>query len=240
MDNHIITILQKFEKPDASFLKEKECLICLEPFDLESNKFVQLPCKCSNSVYHIDCILQLLHSGANKNFCPHCKTNYEIQLQNIQIYVSRHQVLPYNIINTQLVHDINYAKIKIFTNLLVIHFFSNSIMNFINVCLSRLCIDYKSVEELKILMLFYFLKLFFNYVILMYAKNNIEKINDSLVYSYIFQTILFGLLIYSLTKIKIDYNSIILLLNNIFLGFGDVTYRIIIEHKMRNTVNVLR
>jgi hypothetical protein len=74
----------------------------------------------------------------------------------------------------------------------------------------------------------------------MYAKNNIEKINDSLVYSYIFQTILFGLLIYSLTKIKIDYNSIILLLNNIFLGFGDVTYRIIIEHKMRNTVNVLR
>ena len=62
MDNHIISILQKFKKPDAGFLQDKECLICLEPFDLESNKFVQLPCKCSNSVYHIDCIVKLINS----------------------------------------------------------------------------------------------------------------------------------------------------------------------------------
>jgi hypothetical protein len=69
MDNHIISILQKFEKPDTTILKDKDCLICLESLDdLESNKFVQLPCKCSNSTYHIDCIIQLLHSGVNKNF----------------------------------------------------------------------------------------------------------------------------------------------------------------------------
>jgi hypothetical protein len=74
----------------------------------------------------------------------------------------------------------------------------------------------------------------------MYAKNNIEKINDSLVCSYTFQTTLIGLLIYTLTKIKIDNISIILLVNNILLGLGDFTYRIIVEYKIRNTINVLR
>jgi|688.fasta_scaffold193378_2 hypothetical protein len=238
MDNHILTILRNFEKPDSSFLKEKECLICLELFDLESNKFVQLPCKCSNSVYHIDCILQLLHSGQNKNFCPHCKTNYEIQLQ---IQVTRYQILPYNVINTQLEPDINYEQVKKFTHLLVIHIVTNSILNIINIVTSKNYADNKdNPEVLQVLMLFYFCKLFFNYVILMYAKNNIEKIEVCLVYSYTFQTMLIGVLIYTLTKIKIDNISIILLVNNIFLGFGDVTYRIILENRMRNTVNVLR
>ena len=37
-NNHLITILQNFQKPEASFLQDKECLICLESFDLESNK----------------------------------------------------------------------------------------------------------------------------------------------------------------------------------------------------------
>ena len=94
MDNHIISILQNFEKPDYSFLKDKECLICLEPFDLESNKFVQFPCKCSNSVYHIDCIIKLINSGANKNFCPHCKSVYEIPLQVEQIPATMNQIVP--------------------------------------------------------------------------------------------------------------------------------------------------
>ena len=84
MDNHIITILQEFEKPDKSFLIDKECLICLESINIEALKIVKLPCGCSNSVYHIVCILKLLDSGKNKNFCPHCKTNYEIPLQQIQ------------------------------------------------------------------------------------------------------------------------------------------------------------
>ena len=237
MDNHIISILQKFEKPHEEFLKDKECLICLEPFDLESNNFAQLPCKCSNSTYHIVCIIKLLHSGANKNFCPHCKTIYEIQLQQIQ--ATGNQIVPYIVvINTQQ-QEIHNSQIKIYTHILVFHIFSNSIMIFINIYLSRLCVDYNRHEILKILMILYCFKIFFNYFILIYSKNNLDKIADFLVCSYLFQTVLFGLLIYSSTKIKNDYNSIILIFNNVFFNFGDLTFRVITEYKMRNTVNVI-
>ena len=153
MDNHIITILEKFEKPDASFLQEKECLICLEPFDLESNKIVQLPCKCSNSTYHIVCIIKLLHSGANKNFCPHCKSIYEIPLQQIQ--ATGNQIVPYIVVINTPQQEIHNSQMAHFKHILCVHIFSNSIMNFINICLSRLSFNYKSVEELQLLMLFY-------------------------------------------------------------------------------------
>ncbi len=240
MDNHIISILQNFEKPDENFFKDKECLICLEVFDLESNKFVQLPCKCSNSAYHIDCILQLLHSGVNKNFCPHCKSIYEIPLQVQQIPVTMHQILPYNnIINIQLGPDINYEQIRNFTHILVCHIISNSIMNIINIVVSRDWVEVSSLPELQALILFYFCKLFFNYCILMYSKNNINKIEDCLVYSYVFQTVLFCFFVYALTKIKNDDNSTILIVNNVLFSFGDLTFRVIIEYKIRNTVNAI-
>jgi hypothetical protein len=235
MDNHIISILQKFEKPDHNFLKDKECLICLEVFDLESNKFVQLPCKCSNSAYHIDCIVKLINSGYNKNFCPHCKSIYEIP----PIPVTMNQIMPYNVVNIQLGPDINYERTKNFTHILVFHIISNSIMNVINIVVARNAIETNGRPELQVLMLFYFCKLFFNYVILMYSKNNIERIEDCLVCSYVFQTVLFCFLIYALTKIKNDYNSAILIVNNVFFSLGDLTFRVIIEYKMKNTVNVI-
>jgi hypothetical protein len=236
MDNHIITILQKFEKLDANFLKDKECLICLEPFDLESNKFVQLPCKCSSSVYHIDCIIKLINSGVNKNFCPHCKSIYEIP----PIPVAMNQVVPYNVINTQTLQDERrILQIKNFTHILVSHIISNSIMNIINIVVSRDWAEINGRPELQVLILFYFCKLFFNYVILMYSKNNIIKIEDCLVYSYVFQTVLFCILIYAFTKIKNDINSTILIVNNVLFSFSDLTFRIFIEYKMRNTVNVV-
>lgn len=225
MDNHIITILQNFEKPDALFLKDKECLICLETFDLESNNLVQLPCKCSNSTYHIECIVKLINSGENKNFCPHCKSDYEINMPK--------QVLQYT--NQQANNDL---QIKSFTNIIIFHILFNSIMNIINIVISK---DYadnnNNPEELQVSMLFYFLKLFFNYCILIYSKNNIDKTEDCLVCSYVFQLILFCFLIYSLTKIKNDYKTTFLLLNNIFIGFGDLAYRVIIEHKTRNRIH---
>ena len=236
MDNHIILILQKFEKPDDNFLKDKECLICLEVFDLESNKFVQLPCKCSNSTYHIDCIIKLINSGDNKNFCPHCKTIYEIPLQQIQ--ATGNQIVPYIFSNTPQ-QEINNSHIKNFTHILVCHIISNSIMNVINIVVSRNWDEINGHPELQVLMLFYFLKLFFNYCILMYSKNNINKIEDCLVYSYIFQTILFCFFVYALTKIKNDYNSAILIVNNVFFSFGDLIFRVIIEYKMRNIVNAI-
>ena len=234
MDNHIISILQNFEKPDHYFLKDKECLICLEVFDLESNKFVQLPCKCSNSTYHIECIVKLINSGINKNFCPHCKSIYEIP----PIPVTMNQIVPYNVVNIQLGIDINYERIRNFTHILVCHIISNSIMNIINIVVSRNWVEVSSLPELQVLILFYFCKLFFNYCILMYSKNNISKIEDCLFYSYAFQTILFGFLIYTLTKIKNDENSTVLILNNVFLSFLDLTCRIIIECKIQNRVNI--
>ena len=236
MDNHIISILQNFEKPDHYFLKDKECLICLEVFDLESNKFVQLPCKCSNSTYHIDCIIKLLHSGENKNFCPHCKSIYEIP----PIPVAMNQIVPYNVVNTQTIQDERrILQINKFTHILVCHIISNSIINIINIVVSRDWVKVSSLPELQVLILFYFCKLFFNYVILMYSKNNIIKIEDCLIYSYVFQIILFCFFIYALTKIKNDINSTVLIVNNVLLNIGDLTFRIIIEYKIRNTVNVV-
>ena len=243
MDNHIITILQEFEKPDKSFLIDKECLICLESINIEALKIVKLPCGCSNSVYHIVCILKLLDSGKNKNFCPHCKTNYEIplqQIQEIQQPVARHQVLPYNVINTEIAPPNREVQIKIFTKILMFHILINSIMNINNIIISKICDGYNSqLDELHVSMLFYFCKLFFNYIMLCYAKNNITKIEDCLVCSYVFQTVLFGLLIYILTKIKNDNNSTLLLLNNLLLISVDLAYRIIKEYKRNTTVNVI-
>jgi hypothetical protein len=232
MNNHIISILQNFEKPNTDFVKDKECLICLETIDIELNKIVQLPCNCSNSAYHIDCIVKLINSGQNKNFCPHCKTKYSIHLQQIQVV--NNQIIPYIVINTN--HQVSNSSDS---NILVCHIFSNSIMNFINICLSKICVDYENIEELQVLMLFYVGKLFFNYCILMYSKGNIEKMESCLICSYVFQTVLFGLLIYLLTKIKNDYNSIILIFNNILFISLDFSFRAKSECKMRNTVNVV-
>ena len=176
MDNHIIKNLQNFEKPDKSFLIDKECLICLETIDLEALKIVKLPCGCSNSVYHIVCILKLLDSGKNKNFCPHCKTNYEISLKQIEQPVARHQVLPYNTVNTEITPPNQNLQIKILTRILIFHILINSLMNINNIIISKICDGYNSkIDELHVSMLFYFCKLFFNYIMLCYAKNNITK-----------------------------------------------------------------
>jgi hypothetical protein len=217
-DEDKISILQNFEKPDPGFIKDKECLICLETFDLESNQYVMLPCKCANSVYHIGCILLLLNSGQNKNFCPHCKANYEMLLP------SRQQVVIPNL------------QVTNFTLILLIHILSNSIMNIANIVVARNAFKTNVVEALQLLLLLYFAKLFLNYCILMYSKSHIDKIEDSLVFSYFYQTVTFGILIYALSKMKNDSNFIILIANNVFLSFGDLAFRIIIEYRSQNTV----
>jgi hypothetical protein len=112
-------------------------------------------------------------------------------------------------------------------------------MNIINIATSSQSNQYNSSVELNVLVLFYFAKLFFNYCILMFSKNNLEKIETFLSYSYGFQLILFGFLIYSFTKIKKDYYFIILLLNNIVLIFGDLIFRIVMENRMNTRVNII-
>ena len=241
--NHIITILQNFKKPDVTGLKEKECLICLEPFDLESLNFVKLPCVCSNSVYHIDCIVKFLVSGKNTNFCPHCKTNYEIPLQNqfkSQFQVSRTQIVPYIVVDQtnqrRQEDELRNFQIKNLSHILVFHIISNSIMNIINIVAARSSDETYHDEALQVLILFYFCKLFFNYCILMYSKSRIDRTEECLVFSYVFQTVLFGLLIYSLTRMKSNDSFIILITNNSVLGFGDLIFRIFIEYRMKNAV----
>jgi hypothetical protein len=79
----------------------------------------------------------------------------------------------------------------------------------------------------------------FNYWIFVYSKNSIQKIEDCLIYSYAFQFILFGFFIYTLTKIKTDDKTNIIIINNILFSLADLMYRKIIENKMINTVNVI-
>jgi hypothetical protein len=225
MNNNIISILQNFEKPEPGFIKDKECLICLETFDLESNQHVMLPCKCANSVYHIGCIVLLLNSGQNKNFCPHCKVNYEIPIQ-VQVLMPIHE---------QAAGEQQILQISNFTQILMIHILSNSIMNIINIVVVRNAVETNVNEALQVLILFYFCKLFFNYCILMYSKSHIDKIEECLVYSYTYQTVTFGILIYLLTKMKND-TSTFLILNNVLLSFGDLAFRIIIEYRSQNAV----
>jgi len=210
--------LQKFEKPDTDFLKDKECLICLEPMDLEMNQIVKLPCGCTNSAYHIPCIVKLLASGKNKNFCPHCKAEY--------IFLPS-QVVP--------VVPVPFPM----THIMMVHLLSNTLMNIINIAVSRSYPKYNRYAEFQVLMLFYFLKLFLNFCMLPYAKTNIEKIETTLVYSYVYQTVLFGFLIYILAKIKNDSFLTALWVNNLLFGMIDFAFRFVLECKMRNRVGFL-
>ena len=227
-DEHKIFILQQFEKPEPEFIKDKECLICLEPFDIEANQHVMLPCKCANSVYHIGCILLLLNSGQNKNFCPHCKANYEMLLPSHQL-VNLTQI-------QERAQQAQILQMSNFTHILVVHILSNSVMNIINIVVARDSVETNVDEALQVLLLFYFVKIFFNYCILMYSRNNIDKIEECLIYSYTYQTVTFGILIYTLTKITNDYTSTILILNNVILSLSDLAFRIIIEYRSQNAV----
>lgn len=224
MDGHIISFLQKLGKPEQSFINDKECLICLEPFDLEANQIVMLPCVCSNSVYHIDCVLKLINSGQDKNFCPHCKTKYEISLpaNQIQQNVRSNQIVPYIQPNLQIENpnqtQIRDLQLKNFKHILLVHFLSNSTMNVINIVVTGSCPDYNRNYNLHVSILFNYFKLFINFCMLMYLKNNITQINPCLTYTYIFQIVLFGLLIYSLASMKSDIYFIILIVNNVVLG----------------------
>jgi hypothetical protein len=255
MDNEIITNLNKFIKPDKQFIEDKECLICLESIDIESSQIVKLPCQCKYSVYHIICIIKLLHSGENKNFCPHCKTKYIIPINPNLINptlinptpINSNQVNPlqyyeYIVINRNMeqINEIYTLKIISFSHIILFHVIMNSVMNIINLLISRNYRDYYLIDLYQVLALFYLCKIFFNFCCSIYSKNNIEKIETCLICSYVYQIILIIVLIYLLTKIKYDYNCTILIINNILFNFGDLAFRIITEYKLTNRINILQ
>ena len=228
-------ILKNFKKPDKDFLKDKECLICLESIDptkswmlasqldMEPNKLVKiedlvkLPCGCANSAYHIGCVLLLLNSGQNKNFCPHCKTFYQVNPPPI----TRRAEIENALIQTRK-----------FAHILMFHLLSNSIMNGINIFVAKSNVAGKKNDMFQVLILFYILKIFCNYFILAYSKNNLDKIETLLVYSYVFQTVLFVTMLYTLAVIEDDYRSGILVSNNIVFIIVDVGFRIYTENRV--------
>jgi hypothetical protein len=237
MNNFIITQLENFEKPDINFIKDKECLICLESINLELNKIVKLPCACANSVYHIICIETFLKSGENTNFCPHCKTKYFLlSLPEPIIEQSLQPLENYIVINR--VND-EYKLIK-FREIMLFHLVSNSIMNIINLLIIRNYSKYNSREYLQVLALFYFCKIVLNFCIFLFSKNNIERIENLLICSYLYKIILVGFLIYSSIKIIDNTNTIILIMNNIIFSIIDIFFRIVGEYKIRNRIALER
>jgi hypothetical protein len=222
--------LQKFEKPDTDFLKDKECLICLEPMDLEMNQIVMLPCKCANSAYHIPCITKLLQSGENKNFCPHCKGKYKIEFQQMVAMQNNH------LIRIEQENQIYELRISSFIKILVFHLSTNSITNIISISLSMSYPNYNNYPELNMLIFFYFFKLFLNYGLLMFSKNNYDRIEILLAGSYVYTTLVFGFLIYSSGKLTKHGLYIILILNNVLFGLLDLAFRYVLEYKMKNRV----
>jgi hypothetical protein len=218
--------LQKFEKPETDFLKDKECLICLEPVDLEMNQIVMLPCKCANSAYHIPCIMKLLQSGENKNFCPHCKTKYQIAFQQMAS-------LQNNVEEANRIYELRTAN---FIKILMFHLLSNSITNIIGICVSMTYPNYNKRPELNVLIFFYFFKLFSNYGILMFSKDNLDKIEILLAGSYLYKILVFGFLIYSSDKLTKNNLSIFLIMNTVLFGLFDLIVRYAMEYKFKNRV----
>lgn len=188
------------------------------------NLIVALPCNCANSAYHITCIVQMLQSGDNKNFCPHCKTAYLAPLT--------HPVVP----------DADHQSfiLKNYTHIIMFHLLSNTFLNFFNLFLCKTHSSYNSSVELQALMPIYIFKLLCNSLYLILLMNNVERIANMLLISYTFQTMLFGLMIYTFTQIENDVNSGFMIMLNVVSGGADVLFRFIIERRIINRVNVVR
>lgn len=229
MDNNIILSLKHFEKPDKDFVKEKDCLICLETVDTESlYKIVKLPCNCNNSVYHIKCIIRFLQSGLNKNFCPHCKKEYDINQHN-------NQVLP-NEENNEVNRENNIVSPELLFTYLF-HIITNTFLNIFNIAIST---EYENKIKKSIsdgLLILFYIKLLLNCYIIIKVKNDKTRIQEYLYYSYLFQIIIFLLLVYFYYITHNNINSLALLLNNIIFYLGDLLYRLNIHYKILRRIN---
>jgi hypothetical protein len=111
-------------------------------------------------------------------------------------------------------------------------------MNIINLLIIRDYYKYNIKENLQVLALFYLCKIFLNFCFFLFSKNNIKRIENFLIYSYTYQIILIGILIYSSNKIINDSNIIILIINNILFIIIDIFFRIIGEYKIRNRIEL--
>lgn len=215
--------LEKFIVFDKTLVKDKECIICLEGLcqDIESATIIMLPCKCANSSYHIACIIQLLMSGQNKNFCPHCRTNYDVidQQPILEQPILAHEE---PILDEQN-EEYRYHK---YSYIFIVHMISNSIMNVINISIMD---DYHKTDAnivSKLLITCYFFKLLINCVFIFTMKRDADRLEKQLTVSYIIQAILFVLIVSLLSTVKINFSAILLLANNITFSLSDLILRI--------------
>lgn len=214
----IILCLKDFDKPNLEIIKDNECLICLEPLELlnrENNKnqeikeikeIVKIPCGCANSTYHIDCITKLILTGPNKNFCPHCKTKYEILSKEIKIKKQQFIELYKDFENKSHLWIMLYHIVMIS----IIDVTSGIILS--------------NEKKLEILSWIYFIKLLINLSIGLYSKYNPPQVYKLIKYSEYYQCVLFIVLVCNYDKIK-KYNFIILVVSNIFFSFIDIILR---------------
>lgn len=233
MEKQIISSLQLYKKPDKDFLKDKDCLICFETIDLEEAKIVKLPCGCANSVYHIHCIVRLLGSGENKNFCPHCRGKYEITLRQ-EVPVIATTINEANII----VPHAN-PRTQLLSYVMLVHILSNSVMNIINIGMSS---DYPNNDGVnivsKMLLVSFLCKILINAGIIINLKSNIDRLEHHLCLSYTVQSFIFVMLVCLICMIENDFTSVMMLVNNIFFGLTDIGFRVALEYKNVNRVNI--
>lgn len=76
MNKILLNYFNNFKIPEN--YSNSICAICMEDFLESEKRFIRLPCECSNSFYHIECIIRWINSGNRKNFCVHCKRYFEI------------------------------------------------------------------------------------------------------------------------------------------------------------------
>lgn len=207
--------LQSFPKPDRTTLANKECIICFESIDMELDKIVELPCKCSNAVYHVACIVRMLESGENKNFCPHCRSNF-----------------PNNTPAREVAREADAVPLdeRRLAYIFIIHIFTNTLMNLINIgMLDDIYRDKLQNTVSKILIASFFAKIVFNAFLLFSLKYYRENLTSHLSASYSMQTIIFVLFICFLSSVKMSFRLGFLLANNLFFCIGDIFFRISIE-----------
>ena len=149
------------------------------------------------------------------------------------------------------INEIYTSQLISFSQIMLFHVVVNTLMNIINISVSSNHFEYYQNPTFQVLALFYFCKIIFNICFLIYSKNNIEKIETCLIYSYTYQIVILGqrckaslnlfegLLIYLLVKIKYNYNCTILIINNFLFCFIDLICRFIIEYKLNNRINIL-
>lgn len=242
MEKQIITSLQLYKKPDKDFLKDKDCLICYETIDLEAPKIVKLPCGCANSVYHIHCIVRLLGSGENKNFCPHCRGKYEINIrQAVPVIAATINDVTINAAN--IIRPEANARTQLLSYIMMVHILSNSVMNIINIGMSKDYPDDNRVNNCvnivsKILLVSFLCKIIINAGIMINLKSNIDKLEHHLCLSYTVQTFIFVMLVSLVCMIKNDFTSVMMLVNNIFFGITDIGFRVALEYKRVNRVDI--